>query len=72
MPNNDWILDVLADLRTFAVANGLSDLADQLEETKLIAAADIALQHQEARAHVDGKTGRFGPNPGRSGRHHRA
>ena len=39
---NDWILDVLTDLKTYANKNGLSALADQLSETTLIAAAEIA------------------------------
>jgi len=43
---NDWILDVLADLKTFAHANGLSALAEQLEDTALVAAAEIASQRE--------------------------
>jgi hypothetical protein len=39
---NDWILDVLADLKTYARKNGLSALAEQLEETTLLAATEIA------------------------------
>ncbi|MDJ0630524.1 MAG: hypothetical protein QNJ44_19865 [Rhodobacter sp.] len=39
---NDWILDVLADLKTYAQKNGLSALAEQLEDTMLIAATEIA------------------------------
>jgi len=39
---NDWILDVLADLKTYAKKNGLDALAEQLEETMLIAATEIA------------------------------
>jgi len=39
---NDWILDVLTDLKTYAKKNGLSALADQLDETTLIAATEIA------------------------------
>lgn len=39
---NDWIIDVLADLRTFAQKNGLRSLAAQLDETALVAAAEIA------------------------------
>ena len=38
----DWILDVLGDLRAFAQANGLTSLAEQLEDTTLIAAVEIA------------------------------
>ena len=37
----DWILDVLSDLRTFAQTNDLRILADQLEETRQIAAIEI-------------------------------
>lgn len=40
---NNWILDVLADLKTFAQANGMVALAEQLDDTALIAAADLAL-----------------------------
>ena len=39
---NDWVLDVLADLKAFARSNGLSVLADQLDDAILIAAAEIA------------------------------
>lgn len=37
-----WILDVLTDLRTFAQANGLPALAEQLDDTSLVAATEIA------------------------------
>ena len=53
MAYNDWILDVLADLKTFADANGLGTLAEQLNDTKLIAAAEIASKAEEARAQSD-------------------
>lgn len=45
---NDWILDVLADLRTFADNNGLDALAQQLEDTRLVAAAEIVLANDLA------------------------
>lgn len=35
---SDWIVDVLADLRSFADANALPLLAEQLDDTALIAA----------------------------------
>ncbi|PJJ80658.1 hypothetical protein CLV77_2929 [Brevirhabdus pacifica] len=38
----DWVFDVLADLRSFAARNGMVKLADQLEDTMIVAAADIA------------------------------
>jgi hypothetical protein len=37
-----WILDVLDDLKAFARGNGLPSLAEQLEDTSLVAAAEIA------------------------------
>ena len=39
---HDWILDVLADLKTYANKNGLTALATELEEASLIAATEIA------------------------------
>lgn len=39
---NDWILDVLADLKTFAQKNGFVALAEQLDDATLIAATEIA------------------------------
>lgn len=39
---NEWILDVLADLKTFARQNGLSSLAEHLDDTQMIAAVEIA------------------------------
>lgn len=39
---NDWIIDVLADLRAFAQKNDLPLLAVQLDETSLVAQAEIA------------------------------
>ncbi|ASM71245.1 MULTISPECIES: hypothetical protein [Roseobacteraceae] len=39
---SDWILDVLTDLRTFARANGLPALAEQLDDTAIVAMAEIA------------------------------
>lgn len=38
----DWILDVLVDLRTFAQANGLNALAQELEQTRMVASVEIA------------------------------
>ena len=47
---NDWILDVLADLKTYAKKNGLPALADQLDETLLIAATETASTEGNPRA----------------------
>lgn len=69
---NDWILDVLADLKAFAVANDLGALSEQLDDTLLIAASEIASRSNEAHARSDGEHVRFGPNPQRVGGHQRA
>jgi hypothetical protein len=50
---NDWILDVLADLQTFARTNKLTALAEQLGDTKLIAAAELLSVKQKVREHCD-------------------
>ena len=39
--SQDWMIDVLQDLRKFARKNGLEDLAEQLDDTIHIAVADI-------------------------------
>ncbi|WP_146345933.1 hypothetical protein [Falsiphaeobacter marinintestinus] len=69
---HDWILDVLADLKTFASANDLGALAEQLDDTTLIAAAEIASKQEKALAKTDGEQGRLGPDTGGLGRHHSA
>jgi len=38
----EWILDVLSDLKSFAQGNGLPALAEQLGDTSILAAAEIA------------------------------
>ncbi|MBZ0128795.1 MAG: hypothetical protein K8F59_06745 [Rhodobacteraceae bacterium] len=56
----EWMIEVLTDLKNFARANGLTGLAEQLDDSILIAAADLkqnarkeaaskALQGQEHR-----------------------
>jgi len=72
MAQNEWILDVLSDLKAFAVANGLTELAEQLDDTRLIAAAEIASGEDKARAPADGNKGRLEPDPGRFGRQQHA
>lgn len=38
---NEWILDVLTDLGTFARQNGMRALAEQLDETKIVASVEL-------------------------------
>ena len=55
---SDWILDVLADLRSFAMSNNLPALAEQLDDTALVALAEIAAldERMAAQAHVSRTT----------------
>ncbi len=48
---HEWVLDVLADLQSFADANDLTGLAAHLEEAGLIAAAEIVAQAKGASQH---------------------
>ncbi|WP_321831148.1 hypothetical protein [Thalassovita sp.] len=41
---NDWILEVLRDLKAYADLNGLDVLAHQLEATEQVALAEILLE----------------------------
>ncbi len=52
---NDWIVGVLADLRTFALMNDLPMLADHLDETSQVAKAEIAHKSKGAPAVVRGE-----------------
>lgn len=38
----DWIIDVLNDLRAFAQMNGLEDLASQLDQTLVVASQELS------------------------------
>ncbi len=72
MAQNEWILDVLSDLSAFAVENGLIALAEQLDDTKLIAAAEIASMKAEVRTPADGNKTRYEPGSGGLGKHQHA
>lgn len=49
MKKNDWILDVLADLRAFALSNGLPAISEQLDDTLLIAAGELRSQSNKGQ-----------------------
>lgn len=58
---NDWIVDVLSDLKKFAAENGLVGLAGQLDEAVLIAACEISsceAKGQELAGWEVGRTGK--------------
>lgn len=51
---NDWILDVLADLKAFAQSNDLPALAEQLTRSADMAAVEMAsAQIKVRRTHGD-------------------
>ncbi len=72
MAKNEWILDVLSDLSAFAVANGMSALAEQLDDTRLVAAAEITSMQNEARTPANGNEIRFESDPRGFGKHQHA
>lgn len=45
---NDWIMDVLTDLHTFAFENEMKGLANQLQDAQLVAAIELATQDEES------------------------
>ncbi len=53
---NNWIIDVLADLRSFAHKNGLPLLAVQLNDVTLVAQAEIDQMTAGAPMPVRGET----------------
>lgn len=69
---NDWILDVLADLKTFADTNGLGALSQQLDDTATIAAAEISSCAIKVQTKAYGDTSNDKPGTGGFGRHQHA
>ncbi len=41
--SQEWMIDVLTDLKNFARQNGLMALAEQLDDSILVAAAELKL-----------------------------
>lgn len=64
---SDWILDVLADLKTFALSVDLTALAEQLDDTALIALAEIASLEERTQAHAHGQDTATGVHTGEFG-----
>ncbi len=65
---NEWILDVLTDLRTFARSNGLGALARQLDETRQVAASELASTGEGSAGHESSPNLAAGRNIGDLGR----
>jgi len=45
--SQEWMIDVLTDLKNFALANGLMALAEQLDDSILIAVTELKLKDQK-------------------------
>ncbi len=63
----DWILDVLADLRTFASSNDLPALAEQLDDTAIVALTEIAALKERTDGQAYGDRNATGANTGVAG-----
>lgn len=61
---SDWVLDVLADLRSFAQANDLPLLAEHLDDTAHVATAEFAARDERSAqsGHV-GESKQTGTDP---------
>ncbi len=46
---HDWVFDVLEDLKSYAMANGLPALAAKADEARKVAAAEIEAQRVGAQ-----------------------
>lgn len=56
----DWILDVLNDLKAFARDNGLPTLAEQLDDTAIVALSEISAAKDCQNANRSEDAGRVG------------
>ena len=57
---NEWILDVLADLETFARDNGLPALASGIDDLGVVAATELAMSDEGASVSVQREFGQAG------------
>lgn len=69
MTQNHWMLDVLVDLQSFAAANGLGSLADQLDETLVIASAELEILDDTAGTWTNGPQNKLEQSSENSGGH---
>lgn len=63
---NDWIIDVLADLKKFSTSNHLGRLAEQLDDTIMIASNELAARTSATHVvgSIDKARGHAGSHPG--------
>ena len=69
---HEWVLDVLADLRTFADANALPALAAHLDEAGLIAAGELVSQDERTAQQLYAEAIAARTHPARLGCHNAA
>ena len=61
---NDWIIDVLTDLRKFSATNSMGRLADRLDDTIALATSELTAHQRTERSRV----GEFEQARGHAGR----
>lgn len=60
---SDWILDVLADLKAYALSADMQVLAEQLDDTALVALSEIASREQRMQTQPHGTKPPTGEHP---------
>ena len=61
--SNEWIIDVLTDLKAYAETNGLEASADVLDDARLVILAELA-SHAGGKAEITlGHEGQLGTHP---------
>lgn len=66
---NEWILDVLTDLGTFARQNGMRALAEQIDDTKIVASAELVSYVEGSRNYEYSTAPAAGHDSGGTGTH---
>ncbi len=69
---NEWILDVLLDLRGYAQKHGMDALSAQLDTTRQVAAAEIAFHMEGAPVKAEADDACGGNDPGGFGARYRS
>ena len=65
--NNEWMIDVLADLRKFAVKQAMLELAEHLDDAILVAAVEIREQDKGRAVGIGVNDSKVGNIPGTVG-----
>lgn len=61
---SEWILDVLSDLKTYALSSDLPQLAEHLDDAALVALTEIASHEERLQGQRDGAEISTGIYPG--------